>query len=394
MLVEEDLRMSGQLEVTRRRLFQLGGAGAAALAADDRRLREAAAKLEYLTPLERAYILDKGKAGVAGLPPDKLREAGLVPETWRLEVAADPAGGSTVEHPFTLDWKGLMTLAEKHVVRFMHVGVCTNGADPYHMCLWEGVPLREVVWPAGPKANVRRVYYESYHQEHLAPFRASLALSQILENPPGQLPAILAFKMNGRPIPPSHGGPVRVIVPGGYGSKSIKWVQRVVLTNDYRANDSDAADWNNDTESPLKTRARFINPPSEAAAGQPVALTGMAQVGISGLAKVEYAVCSPGSAENWKEAAILPPPSRWGGGLPGGRLPAVTSQTDRAGKPLEWPLPYAIVHWAALLPGLPAGRYELCCRTIDRNGIAQPMPRPLPRTGVTAIHRVALVVRG
>jgi len=48
-----------------------------------------------------------------------------------------------------------------------------------------------------------------------------------------------------------------------------------------------------------------------------------------------------------------------------------------------------------LLPGLPAGSYDLCCRTIDANGIAQPLPRPpLPRTGANAIHRVTLVVKG
>jgi hypothetical protein len=54
---------------------------------------------------------------------------------------------------------------------------------------------------------------------------------------------------------------------------------------------------------------------------------------------------------------------------------------------------YTIVHWAALMPGLPAGSYDLCCRTIDGNGIAQPMPRPLLRTGFNAIHRVSLAVK-
>jgi len=43
-----------------------------------------------------------------------------------------------------------------------------------------------------------------------------------------------------------------------------------------------------------------------------------------------------------------------------------------AGAPLQWPIPYTIVHWAALLPGLPAGSYDLCCRTIDDNAIASP----------------------
>jgi hypothetical protein len=295
-----------------------------------------------------------------------------------------------------------MRLADKHVVRFLQVCTCTNGSEPFHMSLWEGVPLREVIWLTRPKENVRRVYYQSYHAENSPPFQSSLPLGQILENPPGQMPVILAYKMNGQIIPASHGGPVRMIVPGAYGSKQIKWVQRIVLTNEFKANDSDA-DLNNDPENALKTRARLVNAPKETPAGKSIALTGMAQVGVSGLNKVQYCVysqCNPWpvddpylSKADWKDCVILPPPSNWGGDLPGGKLPA-TAQTDPAtGTPLQWPLRYAIVHWAALIPGLPPGSYELCCRTIDGNGIAQPMPRTLPRTGYNDIQHVTLVVK-
>lgn len=405
--------------LTRRYFFGLGGAAAAAwtasplAAADsgaDPRLQKAIAGLGYLTnPLEGVTILDKGKAGVVKLPLERLREVGLLPETWSLDVVADPASTSSVEQPLSraqgnaLDWKGLMSLAEKHAVRFLYTCVCTNGADPFHTCLWEGVPLSEVLWLTRPKANIRRVYYQSYHPADLPPFQASLPLGQVLETPPGKTPVVLAYKMNGQLIPASRGGPVRVVVPDTYGSKSIKWVQRVVLTNDYKANDSDA-ELNNDVESSLKTRARFINAPKEIAAETPAALTGMAQVGVSGLAKVQYCVHSqkdPWPADGpdwskveWKDAAILPPPADWGGGLPGGKLPADTNQVDpKSGQPLQWPMRFTIVHWAALLPGLPAGSYDLCCRTIDLNGIAQPMPRPFLRTGVTAIQRVTMTVK-
>jgi len=405
-------------QLTRRYFFNLGGAAAAAWTASplagadpaaDPQLRKAIAQLEYLTPVDRGFVLDKGKAGVAKLPPERLREIGLLPETWSLDVVPDPASDSAVEQPLSkalgnaVDWNGLMKLAGKHAIRFLHVCVCTNGNDPFHMTFWEGVPLREVIWLARPKANIRRVYYQSYHPGDLPPFQGSLPLGQILETPPGQTPVVLAYKMNGQVIPASHGGPVRMIVPGTYGNKSIKWVQRVVLTNDYRANDSDA-ELNNDVESPLKTRARFINAPKEIPAEKPAALTGMAQVGLSGLAKVQYCVHSqsnPWPADDpyllradWKDAAILPPPADWGGGLAGGKLPANASQFDsQTGKPLQWPMRYTIVHWAALLPALPSGSYDLCCRTIDLNSIAQPMPRPLLRTGVTAIHHVTLVVK-
>ena len=417
---DPDPRLAERIQLTRRSFTQLGGAAAvawsasplaAADAASDPLLREAIAKLEYLTPIDRAFLLDKGKAEVAKLPPEKLREIGLLPETWTLDVVPDPASTSIVEQPLSralgnaLDWKGLMSLADKHAVRFLHLCTCTNGADPYHLTLWEGVPLREVLWLTKPIANIRRVYYQSYHPENLVPFQGSMALGHILEPPPGQMPVILAFKMNGQIMPAAHGGPVRVVVPGTYGSKSIKWVQRVVLTNDSKANDSDAEpNFNNDTESPMKTRARFINAPKEIAPEKPSALTGMAQIGISGLGKVQYCLHSqkePWPAEDpdwikgdWKDATVLPPPTDWGAGLPGGKLPANTSQFDPAkGTPLQWPMRYTIVHWAALLPGLPAGSYDLCCRTIDGNGIAQPMPRPLLRTGFNAIHRVTLIVK-
>ncbi len=399
-------------EPTRRDLLRLGSAAGVAGSASraganaeiEAELREAIAKLEYLTPLDRIdprTILDKSKSGAGKMSPEGLAQAGLSPDTWSLDVVPDPASDCSVEHPLSralgnaLDWNGLMKMAQSQAVRFMQACVCVNADDPFHMSLWEGVPLREIIWLARPKANVRRVYYQSYHAKDMPPFQASLALSQVLETPPGQTPVILAYKRNGQLLPASHGGPVRMIVPGAYGNKCIKWVRRVVLTNDYKANDSDA-ELNSDTETPLKTRARFINAPKEIPAGRPVALTGMAQVGISGLKKVQYCVHSrkePWPADDpnwaradWRDAEILPPPSDWGGGLRGGKLPALTTR-------FEWPMRYTIVHWAAVLSGLPAGSYDMCCRTIDGNGIAQPMPRPLPRTGVSAIHRVTVVVK-
>lgn len=399
--------------LTRRYFSHLGAVGiaawrasplAAAEPAADPELLQAIVQLQYFTPVDEIKTIhDKGKAGVAQLSPDQLREAGLVPESWTLKIDADPAGGSVIEAPITLDWKGLMALADKHAVRFPHLCVCTNVADPFHMTLWEGVPLSELVWLTKPKGGIRRVRYESYHPPELPPFQASLPLSQVLETAPGQMPVILAYRMNGQLIPAAKGGPARVIVPGAYGGKQIKWVRRIALTNDYKSTDSDA-ELNNDTESPLKTRARFIHVPGEVPAGKPAAVTGYAQVGVSGLAKVQYCVRSqrePWPADDpyltkadWKDAAILPPPSNWGGGLPGGKLPYGTMTADpKTGQPREWPLRYTIAHWAALIQPLAPGAYELACRTIDLNGIAQPMPRPFPRTGVTAIHLLALVVK-
>ena len=147
-------------------------------------LAEAIAKLEYLTPARSRRHSGQGQSRCrAALAREAARgwtgSGDVVPD-----AVPDPAGNSVVEQPLSralgnaLDWNGLMRLADKHAVRFLHVCVCTNGADPFHMTLWEGVPLREIVWLARPKANVRRVYYQSYHPEDRAPFQASLPLAR------------------------------------------------------------------------------------------------------------------------------------------------------------------------------------------------------------------------
>ena len=97
--------MNKNCQLTRRSFLQLGSAAfaawgvsplASAEAGTDPQLQEAIARLEYLTPLHRAFILDKGKAGVAKHPIEQLREIGLVPDTWSLEVIPDPASNSVV----------------------------------------------------------------------------------------------------------------------------------------------------------------------------------------------------------------------------------------------------------------------------------------------------------
>jgi hypothetical protein len=194
-----------------------------------------------------------------------------------------------------------------------------------------------------------------------------------------------------------------MVVPDAYGNKSVKWLQKIVLTNDFQANDTYAG-WNNDTESHTKTYARFIHVPSDMRAGQPAPVTGLAQVGMSGLLKVQVWVQHEGDAAPekdpyfaqapWRDAHCLPPPQDWGGGLPEGKLPQVPRQFDaRTGRPLSWPLRDTVIHWALLLRDLPPGTHTLRCRTVDAQGVAQPMPRPFPRSGANQIQEVQVKVR-
>lgn len=384
--------------VTRRFFVGLGAAGTTVWTAPLAPAGDTPAEPEYLTPLARIKPDGRGNPRPCDFTPEQRRPAGLVPETWSLEVVADTesAPAPDLARSLTLDWPGLMRLAAKNTVRYLHVGSCTNVPDPLHMCLWEGVPLRDVIWMARPKANVRRVWYRGPESEN---FHSSLPLDRVLEEAPGELPVILAFKMNDREIPGPLGGPVRLIAPGFYANRSMKWIRHLVLTNDFRANDS-YAEGNNDVESRLKSYARFVQPPSAIPAHKSSTVTGLAQVGISGLSQVQVCVFPEGRHTSqddpwfekapWRPAEILPAPKAWGGGVTA--APDAPLQFDPADrKPRTWPMRHALVHWAAQLPGLEPGPYTLCCRTIDAHGLAQPMPRPLPRTGWNAIHRVRLM---
>src|SRR5258708_4752368 len=65
---------------------------------------------------------------------------------------------------------------------------------------------------------------------------------------------------------------------------------------------------------------------------------------------------------------------------------------EKLGGPGEWQLGYSIFQGGAWLTTAPAGKYNLRCRTIDANGIAQPLPRPFAKAGGNSIQKLELTV--
>jgi DMSO/TMAO reductase YedYZ molybdopterin-dependent catalytic subunit len=219
----------------------------------------------------------------------------------------------------------------------------------------------------------------------------------VLEDPDDLPPVILCYKLNGEWLTPERGAPVRVVVPEHYGFKSVKWLTHVVLSNLPHANDT-YADRNNDIDSPLKTFAATLHVPAAARAGDPLPVTGYAQVGVSGLSMVQVWVSPAGkewptddpyfTTAPWVDAEVLPPPDKWGAADPKG-----VTGFDAAGRPKAWPMRLTRAHWAVLLPGLAAGEYVVRCRTVDAKGHAQPMPRPFKKSGRCDIEAVKLTVQ-
>jgi DMSO/TMAO reductase YedYZ molybdopterin-dependent catalytic subunit len=285
-------------------------------------------------------------------------------------------------------------------VVFLKAMQCLNIPQPLGQGLWEGVPLRDVLRLCGRMSNVRRIYYWGYHNDDPAQmFRSSLSYSQVMETPPGELPVFIAYKLNGEPLPLVRGGPVRMLVPWAHGFKSIKWLQKIVLSNDYRANDT-YAEKNNDPDSHLKTAAYIDDVPPKNAAGQRVHIGGLAICGWSGLERVEYwlrpAGDQPGELADddpawetakWISCDLAAPPTDWSDALPDGiRSQDLLGFDKKTGQPLSWPLRYSMVNWSATLRDLKPGKYEVRARAVDLNGFAQPEPRSIQKTGRNGIQ--------
>ena len=405
--------------LTRRYFLGLGATGVAAMAAsplfaedseNDGLLRQAIADLEsWLTPVDLFRDVSRGKPVPHTLDEDARTAAGLTRDTWSLDVISDPEHPARLRTPLSkklgtaFQFSDLMKMAEQHAVRFPKVMTCLNIGCPLGNGLWEGVPLREVLWLTQPRDNLRRVFYYGFHNDQPDQmFRSSLPVGRILEDPFDLPPVILCYKLNGQWLNPERGGPVRVVVPEAYGFKSIKWLSHVMLSNISHANDTYAIG-NNDLDSPLKTFAATVSVPTSLKPDEPFAVTGWAQSGISGLSKVQAWIQDDArelpsgdryhQSAPWRDAAILGPPATWEG-LPDSTIPKPTlGFNPDTGQPDTWPLRLSRVHWAILFPGLPAGEYTFRCRSIDDRGYGQPHPRPFRKSGHAAIEKVSITVK-
>lgn len=374
-----------------------------------------AAKTEgrkILTDAAAFRDVSRGNPKPFTLKGEALDKARLSPSTWRLEIVGTGAvklpKPRRLEDSTAIDLPMLEDLGKRHGVKFFKAMQCLNIAQPLGQGLWEGVPLREVLKLAGKVRAARRIFWWGFHNNDPRQlFQSSLSYSQVMDTPPGELPVFVAYRLNGQPISLLRGGPVRMVVPWAHGFKSIKWLQRITLTSDYKANDT-YAEFGNDPESYLKTMARSDDGPTSFAAGKPITLTGVVMVGWPGLRRVEYWL-RPDTGRHgqiddddpawktaeWKPCAIDPPPASWTGQLPEGVRPHdVWGFDPRTGQPKEWPLRYSYASWSVTLKDLPPGAYEFRVRSVDRNDQAQPEPRPELKTGRNEIQcKTILVMR-
>jgi sulfane dehydrogenase subunit SoxC len=246
------------------------------------------------------------------------------PDEWRLVVEGDG-----IETPLELTYQDILNLPSRTVFAYLEcagnhrsffdtvngtpaegtqwlTGAISNGE-------WSGASVRDILTLAGIKDEAVDVLFIGLDVESPEEgFRRVLPVEKALDPD-----TLLAYTLNGAPLPKDHGYPVRALVPGWVGSSSVKWLGRIEVstkkiwtrnnTSSYvLIGDDYAAE--GEAEGPAVTTqsiksALALPWPAELAAGTHQ-LRGFAHSPVGGIEKVEW---SADGGETWNEATLIDP---------------------------------------------------------------------------------------
>ncbi|MCX7624112.1 MAG: molybdopterin-dependent oxidoreductase [Thermomicrobium sp.] len=217
---------------------------------------------------------------------------------------------------------------------------------------WIGVPLRELLLEAEPQEPVVDVVFHAADG-----YSDSIPLAVALE------PAVLlAYGLNGETLPREHGFPLRLVVPGIYGMKNVKWITAVELSPvDYQGFWQQRG-WSDLAVVQIHSRIDVPRGGASVQVGRDVFVGGIAFAGDRGIARVEL---STDGGRHWQEVEQEAPLS-----------------------------PYSWVRWWTVWQPPEPGRYQLVVRAWDGRGNLQDgEDRAALPNGATGWHRVTVEAR-
>ena len=303
------------------------------------------------------------------------------PDGWRLNV------GGLVNNPLSLSLSDLQ--ARPIVSTAVTLECAGNGrallsprplSQPWlHEAIgtaeWTGTPLRSLLEAAGLQSDADELVFtgldEGVQGDERQWYQRSLTIAQATADE-----VLLAWDMNGEPIPPQHGYPLRLVVPGWYGMTSVKWLGDIEaisghfdgyqMERTYRY--SHGPDDPGDPVTTIRVRSLMIPPGIPdfmtrrrlVDAGEHL-ITGRAWAGPASIARVEF---SGDGGATWVDAELDEPVGRW-----------------------------AWRQWRCVWNAQP-GRQTLLARATDDQGNTQPVAQPWTQQGMgnNMAQRVDVVV--
>ncbi|MDX2119650.1 MAG: sulfite oxidase [Gemmatimonadota bacterium] len=189
--------------------------------------------VEELTPVGRFF--SRNHAPIPHIDPERWRLAvrGLVRQELTLSLEELRRTFRRHEVPATLVCAGLR---RAELVRHRPVpGELVWDLEPAGTAVWGGVALRDVLLAAGVRDAAAHVGLTGLDEVERGGttfgFGGSVPREKALEPE-----VLLAYEMNGQPLPALHGGPVRLVVPGYIGARSVKWMAEIELLAEPSAN--------------------------------------------------------------------------------------------------------------------------------------------------------------
>jgi DMSO/TMAO reductase YedYZ molybdopterin-dependent catalytic subunit len=210
---------------------------------------------------------------------------------WHLEV------NGLVQRPATWRFNDLKAFSQ--VEQETTLMCISNGLDAGLLsnAIWKGFPLRDLLDQAGPLSGAARVRLHGVDN-----YTDTITLGKAM------MPTtLLAYEMNGAPLPDRHGYPLRVIVPGYFGEKHVKWLTRIELVTADVKGFYEAQGWGPDFMTPTRSRIDVPDHGSTFSLAQlssPIKVRGIAYGGDRGISRVEF---SFDDEKTWNEAKIYYP---------------------------------------------------------------------------------------
>jgi DMSO/TMAO reductase YedYZ molybdopterin-dependent catalytic subunit len=240
--------------------------------------------------------------------------------SWFLQI------GGLVDTPLKVDMATIKSLPQHDEVRTLQCIGNPVGGNLIGNVEWNGVLIKDLLAKVKIDPKATHVNFQAADG-----YYTSVALDWVMQDG-----TLLAHGINGSPLPPGHGFPLRINMPGLYGQKMPKWITQIEFTDNPVTGYWESQGWSNTAD--VQTNSKVLQPHNgELLTTSKKLASGVAFAGKRQITKVEISI----DGQTWINCELL-----------------------HGAKPLVW------TQWSTEWEAKP-GRYQVSVRATDENGFTQ-----------------------